>query len=85
MELKLTRHAKNRDRKIQATVFEILDCIENPDSYYIQDNGREVAIKALGNKLLKIEPLAKVLICHPEPVEGCSNCLICRNSSTSSE
>jgi hypothetical protein len=30
-------------------------------------------------------PLAKVLICHPEPVEGCSNCLICRNSSTSSE
>jgi len=54
MELKLTRHAKNRNRKIQATVFEILDCIENPDSYYIQDNGREVAIKALGNKLLKI-------------------------------
>ena len=54
MELKLTRHAKNRNRKIQATVFEILECIENPDSYYIQDNGREVAIKALGNKLLKI-------------------------------
>lgn len=54
MELKLTRHAKNRNRKIQATVFEILDCIENFDSYYIQDNGREVAIKALGNKLLKI-------------------------------
>ncbi|MEW6674876.1 MAG: hypothetical protein AB1348_02480 [Nitrospirota bacterium] len=54
MELKLTRHAKNRNRKIQATVFEVLDCIENPDSYYIQDDGREVAIKALGNKLLKI-------------------------------
>ncbi|MFZ6017398.1 MAG: hypothetical protein ACOYU0_07340 [Nitrospirota bacterium] len=54
MELKLTRHAKNRNRKIQATVFEILDCTENPDSYYIQNDGREVAIKALGNKLLKI-------------------------------
>jgi hypothetical protein len=51
MELKLTRHAKNRNRKIQATVFEILDCIENPDSYYIQNDGREVAIKAVGNKL----------------------------------
>jgi hypothetical protein len=36
-------------------------------------------------KMLRNEPLAKVLICHPEPVEGCSNCLICRNSSTSSE
>jgi hypothetical protein len=70
MKLKLTRHAKNRNRKTQATVFEILDCIENPDSYYIQDDGREVAIKASGNKLLKIEPLAKVLICHSELVEG---------------
>lgn len=54
MELKLTRHAKNRNRKIQATIFEIIECIENPDSHYVQDNGREVAIKALGNKLLKI-------------------------------
>jgi len=54
MELKFTRHAKNRNRKIQATVFEIIECIENPDSYYVQDNGREVVIKALGNKLLKI-------------------------------
>jgi len=54
MELKLARHAKNRNRKIQSTVFEILECIENPDSYYVQDDGREVAIKAMGNKLLKI-------------------------------
>jgi hypothetical protein len=54
MELKLTRHARNRNRKIQATVFEMLDCIEKPDSYYLQDDGREVAIKAEGNKLLKI-------------------------------
>ena len=36
-----------------------------------------------GCLILFFEPLAKVLICHPEPVEGCSNCLICRNSSTS--
>ncbi|TAL26247.1 MAG: hypothetical protein EPN94_03540 [Nitrospirae bacterium] len=54
MELKLSRHAKNRNRKIEATIFEIAECIENPDSHYLQDNGREVAIKALGNKLLKI-------------------------------
>jgi len=54
MKVKLSRHAKNRNRKIQATVFEIIECIENPDSHYIQDNGREVAIKAAGNKLLKI-------------------------------
>ena len=54
MELRLTRHAKNRNRRIQATVFEILECIENPDSYYIQADGKEIAIKALGNKLLKI-------------------------------
>ncbi|MEK6691235.1 MAG: hypothetical protein AABY78_08060 [Nitrospirota bacterium] len=54
MKVTLTRHAKNRNRKIEATIFEIIDCIENPDSHYLQDNGREVAIKALGNKLLKI-------------------------------
>jgi hypothetical protein len=54
MKVKLSRHAKNRNRKIQATVFEIIECIENPDSHYIQDNGSEVAIKAAGNKLLKI-------------------------------
>ncbi len=54
MGVKLTRHAKNRNRKIKATVFEIIDCIEYPDSHYIQDDGREVAIKACGNKLLKI-------------------------------
>lgn len=54
MKVTLTRHAKNRNRKIQATIFEMIECIENPDSYYIQDDGREVAIKALGNKLLKI-------------------------------
>ena len=54
MELRLTRHAKNRNRRIQATTFEILECIENPDSYYIQADGKEIAIKALGNKLLKI-------------------------------
>ncbi|OIP60934.1 MAG: hypothetical protein COY75_02980 [Nitrospirae bacterium CG_4_10_14_0_8_um_filter_41_23] len=54
MKVKLSRHAKNRNRKIQATVFEIIECIENPDSHYIQDNGREVTIKAAGNKLLKI-------------------------------
>ena len=54
MELRLTRHAKNRNRRIQATVFEILECIENPDSYYIQADGKEIAIKALGNKLLKL-------------------------------
>lgn len=54
MKVILTRHAKNRNRRIQATIFEIIECIENPDSYYIQDDGREVAIKALGNKLLKI-------------------------------
>jgi len=54
MELRFTRHAKNRNRKIQATTFEILECIENPDSYYIQADGKEIAIKASGNKLLKI-------------------------------
>jgi hypothetical protein len=54
MKVILTRHAKNRNRKIGATIFEIIDCIENPDSHYLQHNGREVAIKALGNKLLKI-------------------------------
>ncbi len=54
MRVTLTRHAKNRNRKVQATIFEIMDCIENPDSHYIQDNGKEVAIKAVGNKLLKI-------------------------------
>lgn len=54
MKVTLTRHAKNRNRKIEATIFEIIDCIENPDSHYLQDNGGEVAIKALGNKLLKI-------------------------------
>ncbi|MFN3479304.1 MAG: hypothetical protein ACK415_02865 [Thermodesulfovibrionales bacterium] len=54
MKVILTRHAKNRNRKIQAEIFEIIECIENPDSHYIQDDGREVAIKALGNKLLKI-------------------------------
>jgi len=54
MELKFTRHAKNRNRKIQATVFEIIECIESPDSYYIQADGKEIAIKAMGNKLLKV-------------------------------
>ena len=54
MELRLTRHAKNRNRRIQAATFEILECIENPDSYYIQADGKEIAIKASGNKLLKI-------------------------------
>ncbi|MBI5203601.1 MAG: hypothetical protein HZA11_01655 [Nitrospirae bacterium] len=64
MELKLTRHAKNRNRKIQATVFEIIECIENPDSHYVQDNGREVAIKALGNKLLKIVFRRSLSVCE---------------------
>lgn len=54
MRATLTRHAKNRNRKVQAAIFEIIECIENPDSHYIQDNGKEVAIKAMGNKLLKI-------------------------------
>ena len=54
MEPRFTRHAKNRNRQIQATTFEILECIENPDSYYIQADGKEIAIKASGNKLLKI-------------------------------
>ena len=54
MRVNLTRHAKNRNRKIQASIYEIADCIENPDSHYVQDSGREVAIKAVGNKLLKI-------------------------------
>ncbi len=54
MKIKLTRHAKNRNRKLQISNFEIMDCIDSPDSYYIQENGREVAIKAVGNKLLKI-------------------------------
>jgi len=64
MELKLTRHAKNRNRKIQATIFEIIECIENPDSHYVQDNGREVAIKALGNKLLKIIFRQSLSVCE---------------------
>jgi hypothetical protein len=54
MEIKLSRHARNRNRKIKASDFEILECIENPDSHYIQQDGREVAIRAIGNKLLKI-------------------------------
>lgn len=64
MDLKLTRHAKNRNRKIQATIFEIIECIENPDSHYVQDNGREVAIKALGNKLLKIVFRQSLSVCE---------------------
>ncbi|GAB4406291.1 MAG: hypothetical protein OHK0032_01180 [Thermodesulfovibrionales bacterium] len=54
MKITLTRHAKNRNRKIKAAISEIIECIENPDSCYIQEDGREVAIKASGNKLLKI-------------------------------
>lgn len=54
MRVILTRHAKNRNREILATTFEVIDSIENPDSHYVQEDGREVAIKALGNKLLKI-------------------------------
>lgn len=61
MKITLSRHAKNRNRKIQATVFEIADCIENPDSHYVQEDGREVALKAMGNKLLKIVYRRKIL------------------------
>jgi hypothetical protein len=54
MKITLSRHAKNRNRKVKTTIFEIADCIENPDSHYVQENGHEVAIKASGKKLLKI-------------------------------
>ena len=61
MKVTLSRHAKNRNREIQATVFEIAYCIENPDSHYVQEDGREVAVKATGNKLLKIVYRRKIL------------------------
>lgn len=53
-KVKLTRHAKNRNRRIKATVQEIVDAIESPDEHYLQGDDRYVAIKATGNKLLKI-------------------------------
>ncbi len=54
MKIVFSRHAINRNRKIRATDFEITDCLEKPDSYYMQNDGREIAIKAVGNKLLKV-------------------------------
>ncbi len=53
-KIKLTRHAKNRNRRIKVTVQEIVDAIERPDEHYLQEDDRYVAIKATGNKLLKI-------------------------------
>ena len=53
-KVKLTRHAKNRNRRIKATIQEIIDAIEMSDEHYVQEDGRHVAIKATGNKQLKV-------------------------------
>lgn len=54
MNILLTRHAKNRNRAIKATLYEIAECISEPDSHYVQEDGKEVAIKAVGDKFLKV-------------------------------
>ncbi len=54
MKLIISRHARNRNRKINASPEELLEAIEYPDSRYVGERNRLVAIKAVENKLLKV-------------------------------